>query len=337
MTTTSHVNRTFSLTAVALSAALLAGCTPELPVPGAPPVEIETPVLTEVQGADIAAATGEVLTVADEAKEPEDLDTRVTGPALKIRKAEYKIAKSQDDDKAITELPSTLQSMFLTTTSTWPRTMFAVSDRPQNLEPERLLVYTQDSARDDYKLWAYLTLFPGTTVPMFPSSDAGTTLVTDREEGLQVTPTEALENYAALLKAGTKANKEKFDLEKDTFYTAIAERRTYLKEAAEQIEGSYTETFKVGEDWKALRTLDGGALVVGTIETSGTLKGEDGAVVTPSALEKAFLKKDAEAKNELTVKRSAVVAVYIPAKDNTDEQPRNIGRLMRTTGASIPD
>jgi hypothetical protein len=29
--------------------------------------------------------------------------------------------------------------------------------------------------------------------------------------------------------------------------------------------------------------------------------------------------------------------VYIPAKDNTDEQPRNIGRLMRTTGASIPD
>ncbi len=75
--------------------------------------------------------------------------------------------------------------------------------------------------------------------------------------------------------------------------------------------------------------------MVGTVETTGTLKGEKGAIVSPSAIEKAFLDKDKKSSNALTVKRSAVVGIYVPAKDS-EEKPRAIGRVLRTTGASIP-
>lgn len=329
--------RTYAaLVAVPLSLTFLVGCTPELPPNPAIAQDIVAPVLTAEQSSNVAAAAGEVLAASDAEKDAKLLEPRVTGPALDLRTAEYKIAKSTKDDKSITELPSIMQSIFLTTSTTWPRTMYAVSERPQNLEPERLMVYTQESAREDYDLWAYLTLFPGITVPTFASIDTGTTEVTDADESLQMKPTQALEAYAELLKSSSKENKEKFDLEKDTFYTTIGDRRKTLKDAAEQIEGTYKESFKVGESWKALRTLDGGALVVGTIETTGTLKGEEGAIVTPSALEKAFLKKDQKASNALSVKRTAVVAVYVPAKENAEAKPMNIGRLIRTTGASVP-
>lgn len=316
--------------------ALITGCAPEEPPAAPAETAISMPALNSEQVAAVAAAAGKTLSAGDEEKDASKLSSRVTGTALKLRKAEYQISKSTKDEKTITELPSTMQSVFLTSNDSWPRTMFAVSERPQNLEPERLMVYTQAEARSDYKLWSYLTLFPGITVPMFPAAEVGTTEVTDVDESLQMTPTKALEEYAALLKSASKDNKAKFDLEKDTFYTSIADRRSTLKEAAEQIEGTYKETFKVGKNWKALRTLDGGALVVGTIETSGTLKGESGAVVTPSALEKAFLPKGTDPKNALTVKRTATVAIYIPIKDDKDTKPRNIGRLIRTTDASIP-
>lgn len=336
MNSSSRTRRGIAALGLSLSALMLAGCAEDVPTPAVAPLEVNIPVVTESQAGTIAEAVGTVIGTADKEKDAATLESRVTGPALKLRSAEYKISSSQKDEKSITELPSIMQSTFLTTATTWPRTMFAVSERPQNLEPERLMVYTQDDARSDYKLWSYLTLFPGTTVPTFAAATIGTTDVTDSDESLQMTPTKALEAYADLLADATKDNKAKFDLEKDSFYTTIESRRKDLKSAAKQIDGSYKETFKVAKDWQALRTTDGGALVVGTIETTGSLKGEKGAVVTPSSLEKAFLKKDAKASNALTVKRTAVVAVYIPTKDNDSEKPRNIGRLLRTTGASIP-
>jgi hypothetical protein len=329
---------------VVLSTALVASfaltaCTPELPTPEAPSeTSSALPALSAEQGVDIFASVGEVLAKADGDKKSAELKTRVTGPALKIRSAEYKIAaaaKDKDKSSAITELPVEMQSMFVTTSEAWPRTVFAVSQRPQNLEPERFMVYTQDSAHDPYQLWAWFALFPGTTVPKFPALEAGTTEVNDLDETLKLKPEEVLKQYSELLKDASKANKSKFDVSKDAFYKEIDERRTYLEDAAKQIKGTYKEEFTVGKDWRALRTSDGGAVVVGTVETTGTLKGEKGAIVSPSAIEKAFLDKDKKSSNALTVKRSAVVGIYVPAKDS-EEKPRAIGRVLRTTGASIP-
>jgi len=332
------MRKSTAVIALLAGAVALTACAPEVPSPAKPAPATALPALNTDQGASVFSLVGESLTAADADKKPAELEDRVTGPALTIRAAEYKIAATaakKDKAAAITELPSAMQSMFVTTSEAWPRTLFAVSERPQNLEPERFMVYTQDSAREQYKLWGWFALFPGTTVPKFPALEVGTSEINELDESLSQKPLDALNSYAALLKDTSKENKEKFDLDKDAFYKEVDDRRKYLADAAKQIDGSYTEKWSVGDDWRALHTTDGGAVVVGTIVTTGTLKGEKGAVVSPSAIEKAFLPKDAKDSNALTVKRTAVVGIYVPPKES-QEKPRAIGRVLRTTGASIP-
>lgn len=325
-------------TAAVVAVSFLAACTPEIP-----PVNVDSevaqapgPVLHEDQSVQISQEIGDVLAAADKEMDAGALESRITGPALGIRKAEYQIAKFQKKPESITELPTQLQSVFMTSTETWPRTFFAVSERPQNLEAERFVVMTQEDARADYKLWAWFTLFPGVTVPVFPAADSGTPDLTEVDESLSLTPQAALEQYTDLLKTGDKSEfKDVFNTEGDGFIKEIADRRKTLEDAAKIAKGTYKETFTVGEDLKALRTLDGGAVIVGTITTSGTLQGEKGAIITPSETEKAFLPKDAKASNALTVNRTAIVGIYVPAKGE-EVQPAAIGRTIRTTGAEIP-
>lgn len=325
--------------AVLVTASMLAACAPELPALSVDEalVEAPMPVLTEDRVIDIANLIGETVDAADKDKDGEALSARVTGPAAGIRKAEYRLAKAQEKPEAITELPTELQSVFMTASQTWPRNIFAVTERPENLEAERFVVVSQEDARADYKLWAWFSLFPGVTVPTFPAAETGTTDLTVLDESLQISPQEALEQYADLLKLdGESKFKDVFDTEVDGFVKEIAERRKQLTEAGTQVKGSYEESFSVGKDLRTLKTMNGGAVVVGTITTSGTLTGEKGAIITPSEVEKAFLDKDAKPKNALTVKRTAVVGIYIPAKDS-EEKAAAIGRTIRTTGAEIPE
>lgn len=327
-----------TLTAIVVASTFLAACTPELPPVTADQSVIESvgPVLTEEQVIDLSSIVGETLAAADKETDAKALEPRITGPALTIRKAEYKIAKALKKPENITELPAPLQSVFMSASETWPRNVFAVTERPQNLEAERFVVLTQENARANYKLWAWFTLFPGVSVPVFPAAETGTQDLTVLDESLKITPQQAFEQYADLLQNGDESkHKDSFDTEVDGFVKEIADRRKYLEDASTQIKGSYKETFSVGKDMRTLKTMNGGAVVVGTITTSGTLAGEKGAIVTPSEIEKVFLDKDAKAKNALTVKRTAVVGIYVPPKDS-DEKVGAIGRTIRTTGAEIP-
>ncbi|ASE09374.1 hypothetical protein [Jonesia denitrificans] len=321
-----------------LAGTLIAGCTPDVPALDVDQelVEAETPALTDVQMAEVTQVVGEALGAADAEKDTEALEQRVTGPALKIRQAEYRIATAQKSDDSLSELPATMQSVFMTNSQGWPRTIFAVSERPQNLEAERFVVYTQESAQDNYELWGWFPLFPGITVPTFPASGVGTQELSELDETLQLAPTDAINQYVSLLKKPSGDAKDTFNIENDTFVKEISDLRKYMKDAAKQVEGEYKESIKPSDEWHALRTIDGGAVIVTSIELAGTLKGESGALVTPSAIEKAFLKKDAKVKNALTVKRTAIIGVYVPAKEQTT-QPYVLGRLLKTTGASIPD
>lgn len=325
-------------TAAVVAVSFLAACTPDLPTVNVDDevAQAPGPVLHEDQSLQVSGEIGQVLAEADKAMDPAALESRITGPALAIRKAEYQIAKFQKKPETMTELPTKLQSVFMTTTETWPRTFFAVTERPESLEAERFVVMNQEDARADYKLWAWFTLFPGVTVPVFPAADSGTPDLSAVDESLILSPKDALEQYADVLKTGDKSKfKDVFHTEGDSFIKEIADRRKTLEDAAKVAKGTYTETFAVGEDIKTLRTLDGGAVIVGTITTSGTLKGEKGAIITPSEIEKAFLPKDAKPNNALTVQRTAIVGIYVPAKGE-DAKPAAIGRTIRTTGAEIP-
>src|SRR5699024_8188156 len=151
-------------------------------------------------------------------------------------------------------------------------------------EAERFVIYTQESAQTNYELWGWFALFPGITVPTFAASGVGTQEISDLDETLQLSPEEAIDQYVSLLKKPAGDAKEVFETENDTFVDEISDLRKYMKDAAKQVEGTYKETIKPSGDWHALKTKNGGAVIVTSLNLSGTLKGESGAIVTPSAM-----------------------------------------------------
>ncbi|SDD52558.1 hypothetical protein SAMN05216410_3429 [Sanguibacter gelidistatuariae] len=314
---------------------LLTACSPALPEAHVDPAP-STPsvVLTTEQDESINTAIGETLAAAAATLDPAALDARLTGPALAFRTAEFTVATATGSADAISEIPTAVQSEVLPTTQTWPRTTFAVSERPQNLQTERLLVTEQASPREQYKLWGWIRLFPGVTLPAFPSAEIGTEAVAPDDSSLVLTPVDAVAHYADVLTNGD-ASPYAAEFATDPLreqMTALREKRTA---SAAEIKGTYTLQFTPTDGaLRMLRTADGGALVVGEITSTETLKGEESAVISPSATEKAFI-GDAAASNSLTVGRTSLVGIYIPpATAGTGASV--IGSELLTTSASIP-
>ncbi len=102
----------------------------------------------------------------------------------------------------MTELPTEAQQVVIPTTQTWPRTSFAVSVQPENLQTPRLSVLEQDTARGDYQLWAWVRLLPGVTMPSFADPSIGSEDVAPDDSSLLVTPTDAVAQYADVLNLG---------------------------------------------------------------------------------------------------------------------------------------
>lgn len=328
-----HVARRTALGSLALL--LVAGCTPELPPLVVSEVAEVRPVLSLEQSADVYSEVGEALAAAQESLDPAALDPRVTGPARELRAAELTVASARGSAETITEIPTTIQSYIVPSTPGWPRTALAVSERPQNLQTERLLVAEQASPREDYKLWGWLRLFPGVTLPEFAAADIGTPDVPlDEVDTLLMAPTDAVARYVDVLNAGdASAHAAAFAV--DPLREQITTLRAGRQESAAVIAGTYTMTFAVAEgEARALRTADGGALVIAKVTSLETLAGEVGATVPPSATEAAFT-GGATPANSLTTGRTGLVGIRIPPVDSSDPLTV-VGSELLTTAASVP-
>lgn len=320
--------------ALVLSGALLlSACAPELPTVTTDP-SATVPVLTPAQLTDVYASVGEALAAGTETLDPAVLVPRVTGPALALRTAELTVAAATGSKDAITEVPTTLQSEVIPTTETWPRWTFAVSERPQNLQTERLLVTEQSAPREQYKLWGWLRLFPGVTLPAFPAAAVGTTEVPPDDTSLVMTPADAVAHYADVLNAGD-ASAYAAEFPADPLRDQMTARRADRTALAAAGAGSYTLAFTATEgELRSLRTADGGALVVAQLTSSETLAGEPGAVINPPPTESAFT-GGAAASNSLTVGRTALVGIYVPPAGSAT--PLSVvGSELLTTFASVP-
>lgn len=299
------------------------------PPPATPPV-----MLTVDQDKSILTAIGETLTAASETLDPAALDVRLSGPALTLRTAEFTVASATGNADAITEIPTEVQSEVLPTTQTWPRTTFAASVRPQNLQTDRLLVTEQAAPRDQYKLWGWIRLFPGVTLPAFPAATIGTEAVAPDDTSLLLSPAEAIAHYADVLTNGD-ASAYAAEFPTDPLREQMAAQREKRTASATEIEGTYSLQFTPTDGvLQTLRTSDGGALVVGQITSTETLQGEESAKISPSPTEQAFI-GDAAASNSLTVGRTGLVGIYIPPA-GAEGTMSVLGSEILTTSASIP-
>lgn len=296
---------------------LFAGCAvaPPAPAPQAPVVAAAVSETQERKILDAVAATVEEHTEPSSAKE---LTARVTGPALAVRESELRLAAETGDDRWRSDLSTDTQQVVLPSDAGWPRTSYAVQAQPDGGPTPALLVLDQASAREQYRLWGYVSLVPGVSLPPFADPGVGSASVApDDGTSLVTSPQEALTSYAEVLSddgaqsAGAYAD--------DRFRQELVEleRSQTGVDGWKTTEGKYSFAATPDEaaGLRALRTADGGALVVGVLKGTQSIElGQEGAEIEAEALPAAqrALLGDQSVTTRLTTSYQDVVALYVP-------------------------
>ncbi len=328
MTTTTHrtrgtrLARRTALTAGLLAASLaLSACAVEPPTPS-PDAAVEGPTLTRDGYSNVLAEVNAALTAASEAKDPELLKSRVTGPALTVRTSQLQVAAKIGNTDLVTYLPAEYEQFMVSTQTEWPRTAFAITTPTDNLGPQRMLVLTQDSARAPYKLWGWVQLRPGITMPQFADIKLGSEILAPDDASLKISPQDVIGQYADVLTHGAEsAFAGAFESgEEDPFRILIASLVTaHLAPGAldpndPQIQGTYTWSFTPTPDTpvKAIRTADGGAVVFGALNGTETMGVVQGATIGPDGVTANALFGDLQRTNRVVSGFSDMVALFVP-------------------------
>ncbi|WP_125774260.1 hypothetical protein [Antribacter gilvus] len=319
-----------------LAAGMLAGCAAEVPVPEADPVTTG-PALTVEQEAEVVTSVSTVLEKASAENNTAVLAERLAGPALASRTSQLTVAAAIGDAKYVTPLPSQMVQIVVPVTETWPRTSYGVSKQEGTKTPA-LVVMDQPTARDPYKLWAWVRLIPGITLPQFAPPDVGSEAPAADDASLIMTPADAVAQYADVLTTGdTSAFAPAF--EPDVF------RKQVTDKVAEQLavenfaaaEGKYTVTFTPRGDAPvhAVRTLDGGAVVIGVLDATDLVTVQTGGTAPPSPnfpSQKVHFGAQ-PVTNVLRTTYLDTVALYVPPAGST-EKVSLLGYEQVVVGAS---
>lgn len=331
--------------AVAATGLFLTGCAEEVPQPVADE-PFTGPVMTADQETAVVQAVAGTVEEADAELDPKLLDPRVTGPAREVRASQIKVAKSREDDSLVTTIPTDLQRMIIPTTETWPRVSFTITEETENLEVPRLVSYEQASARDNYKMRSWVQLIPGTTMPNFADPEViGSDAVDAEDDSLVVTPTQALNRYADLVANGTDDSEHagQFELPSDSpdLVQRVQADASNVRgdDNFQDADGSYKVAFASrGGEVVAVRTSDGGALVMGVLDGNVRATVEDDGEIGPLTDTQKALIGDEDNTNELYVEYTDQVALYVPPADSEEKiRPLGYSHVPTDASTSIPD
>jgi hypothetical protein len=270
------------------------------------------------------------------------LEPRVTGPALQVRSSQIHVAAVRDDNEQITVIPNTYQQLIIPTTEGWPRTLWAITAVTDLLQPPRLLALEQVGARDPYKLWGWVQLQPGVIMPAFADPRVGTEDVPLDDATLVMTPTEAVRQYADLLVNGdASAYVGNFSpMADDEFRTLMWNWRTAQEQAlqGDRIQGTYTLAAEPISEFgiRAVRSADGGAMIMAALKTSERLEAMQGAILSPQTPTALALLDGQEFTNILLARYTDMIVLYIPAAGSS-EPVRLLGYSHIQTGADVAD
>ncbi|PJI84764.1 hypothetical protein [Luteimicrobium subarcticum] len=307
-----------ALTAALATGAVLAGCSDPVPTPGAAAAPTTGADLTVDQETAVLGKIGSVLDVADRKRDPKALESRLTGPALAMRTSELTVAKVKKSDADVTDLPTQVQAIVVPSTPGWPRAALAVSSPPQSDEPPRLMVMRQAGARDDYQLWGWVRLFPGTTMPKFATAEQGAENLASDDTSLLWAPRTVVTRYLDVVQKGSKSKyADQFGSDAYRSTVAAAAKSWTSNADFKKADGSYSMSLSAGKWLVASRTEDGGAVVFAGVTQKEKIAAEKGAKITaPNSTQRALMGKDSPT-NELDVVYRVVVAVHVPAKGAT--------------------
>jgi hypothetical protein len=162
------------------------------------------------------------------------------------------------------------QRLLVPARSGWPRWFAAVGTTPSRTTPV-LWVLTSSDARSPYGLWAELVMLPAARLPEVAKADVGAPELAPDTSGLLLAPKDVATRYADLLANGTSSPYAKtFAL--DVFRDQVLRKVAGDRLAAQQVQGNVTDVHTVQGVPLALRTSDGGALVIVALTETYTLK-----------------------------------------------------------------
>ncbi len=282
---------------------LLAGCTTgggvlgsglePAPTPTSSDIATENglkpPAVTKQQLARIVDKIADTVSAADESKNATLAATRLAGPALALRLANYTITTN---DPALATLPAfpegTVEVVLPQQNDQWARSVFAiVQPSDTSLAPVALML-VQEAPRENYKVHYLITLEPGFVLPpVAPAQIGSPSLDADNGFGL-LTPNELAKAYGDVLILGETAEHfDLFEVEGDTLRVDIGFDAKAARKAA--IPASAKIEFTNGPGAEApisFPTNDSGQLVAVSLDDTETITPtEAGAAInTPPAV-----------------------------------------------------
>ena len=315
----------------ALLALLVSGCAAELPQPDPPPAPAVPPAaLTVPQSQRALASLGEVLTTSDEALDPAALTPRVEGPALAMRTAEYVRASATDGAKVPTALPTNALAMVIPQTTAWSRTQLVVTEQPDDLQAQRILVLRQDDPRALYKLWGWARLMPGSQMPATAPADVGSEPLPADDSSLLLTPADALTQFMDVAANGA-ASQYVASFADSPLVQEMADLRAEARSGIGEAGTAATSYTMDPTPATALRTVDGGAIVTGTFTAVSRMTVTlDGATIGLSDPFYAALAGATSAAKESKRTFTGVVVLYVPPTGSQAQVQVLAGELVVT-------
>jgi hypothetical protein len=158
-----------------------------------------------------------------------------------------------------------VRRLVLPAVNPWPRWFLAAGSVTGEPTPV-LRVFRSVTARDPYGLWGELSLLPGASLPDLASPLTGTPVVAPGDgKGLVAAPSAVVAAYAKALTAGSSATSQ---FAPDQFREQVAGQTAadQRKLGAEGIGDVANRHRPSADGLVALRTQDGGALVIAALE-----------------------------------------------------------------------
>ncbi len=260
-----------------LALGLLAGCSApsDKPSPQASvdQIEVPPPVVTTQQLERILSSISSSIKAADDSLDKKLLTSRTAGPALSLRAVNYYLRSKSSSVPASAAIVSEPITFSLpAASSTWPRTVMAVTDEPGDSALPQMLILQQRSPRENYRLWFNVRLMPGAKIPEVPSTEAGAIPVDPSSVFLKLAPQSIPAAYGDVINRGASSlSAGLFDTSKDEFYRQVSDSQK--SQVVTLTTAKITFTHALGDkNVQALATTTGGALVAVYMTDTYTIK-----------------------------------------------------------------
>lgn len=289
----------------------------------APGQEVPLPDVSESQLTRILTSISETIAAADKSLDATTAATRLVGPALNIRSANYAMRSADGNVAALLSIPASPVTFLMPqATSTWPRyVMTVIQDPADPTVPTTGLVLVQESPRENYRVEYSVTLEPNAQVPEVAPATTGSAIVSPDSKLLLLQPNQVALAYGdILLKGDASPYAGLFDGATDSLRTQIGLPYKDAKRAAVGDKASLEFTQQVGSGESiSLATNDSGAIVLVNLNEIETIRPtETGATVNAEGQTKV-LAGIASSKTGIESTYGIQLAFYVPPLGSTDK------------------